>query len=268
MEARFFLAAAGLVAARRTDLDPNVFRLLFAALLVGAASGWASAMSGDSRGFLDVFTHFSEILAFYLIYKAFLVEGVTKPLNVFLKNQQQSESKYRSLFESSTDAIMTIEPPLWNFTAGNPATVAMFRLKSGRTLTTLGPWDVSPARQPDGRASGEKAMEMIATALRDGSRFFEWTHKRIDGEEFPATVLMTKMEQGGKVLILATVRDVTEQKRAEEVLRRAQPKSSGSMPTCKQCSTRRKSGFCWSTTARRSSAPTTCLPRSSGRNRA
>ncbi len=145
---------------------------------------------------------------------------MTNPLSVFFKNQQEMERKYRSLFETSRDAMMTIEPPSWKFTDANPATVEMFRLKNVQELTALGPWDLSPQRQPDGRDSGEKAREMIATALREGSHFFEWTHKRIDGTEFPATVLMTRMEEDGKVVIQATVRDVTEQKRAEEVLRR------------------------------------------------
>ena len=43
---------------------------------------------------------------------------------------------------------------------------------------------MSPERQPDGRDSGEKAKEMIETAVREGFHFFEWTHKRIDGEDF------------------------------------------------------------------------------------
>ena len=60
---------------------------------------------------------------------------------------------------------------------------------------------------------------MIETAMREGSHFFEWTHKRIDGQEFPATVLLTRVEQAGKVIVQATVRDITAQKRAEEALR-------------------------------------------------
>ena len=44
-------------------------------------------------------------------------------------------------------------------------------------------------------------------------------HRRIGGEEFPADVLLTRMEQGGKVILQATVRDITERKRAEEALR-------------------------------------------------
>jgi PAS domain S-box-containing protein len=134
------------------------------------------------------------------------------------REKYEAEQKYRNLFECSRDALMTVEPPSWKFTDGNRAMVEMFRLSSARELTTLEPWRLSPERQPDGRDSGEKAKEMIETAVRDGSHFFEWTHKRIDGEEFPATVLLTRMEQAGKTVVQATVRDITEQKRAEENL--------------------------------------------------
>ena len=57
---------------------------------------------------------------------------------------------------------------------------------------------------------------MIETAVREGSHSFEWTHKRIDGQEFPATVLLTRMEQAGKVFVQGTVRDITVQKQVEE----------------------------------------------------
>jgi len=130
-----------------------------------------------------------------------------------------SEQRYRGLFESSRDAIMTLEPPSWKFTSGNPTTLEMFGAKSEEEFTSVGPWEVSPERQPDGRPSGEKAKEMIETAMREGSHFFEWTHKRINGAEFPTTVLLTRMERDGEAFLQATVRDITEQKRAEGQLR-------------------------------------------------
>ena len=126
-----------------------------------------------------------------------------------------SEKKFQGLFESSRDAIMTLEPPSWRFTSGNPATVKMFEAKNEEEFISRGPWELSPDRQPDGRASVEKAKEMIETAMREGSHFFEWTHRRIGGEEFTADVLLTRMEQGGKVMLQATVRDITKRKRAE-----------------------------------------------------
>jgi PAS domain S-box-containing protein len=131
---------------------------------------------------------------------------------------RKSEERFQGLFESSRDAIMTLEPPSWRFTSGNPASLKMFRVKNEEQCMSLGPGELSPDRQPDGRASAEKAREMMETALREGSHFFEWTHRRLDGEEFPAEVLMTRMEQGGRVMLQGTVRDITERKKAERQL--------------------------------------------------
>ncbi len=129
---------------------------------------------------------------------------------------RESEERHRVLFESSRDAIMTLEPPSWSFTSGNPATVQMFKAKNAEEFISYGPGDLSPEHQPDGRASAEKAKEMIEKAMREGSNFFEWTHKRITGEEFPATVLLSRVERGGKVFLQATVRDITAEKCAED----------------------------------------------------
>ena len=129
------------------------------------------------------------------------------------------ENKYRDLFQGNRDALMTLEPPTWKLTAGNPAALQMFGAKDEVDFIAHAPWELSPERQPDGRASAEKAQEMFETVLREGSHFFEWTHRRLDGGEFQVNVLLTKMERDGKVVVQATVRDITERKRAEMALR-------------------------------------------------
>jgi PAS domain S-box-containing protein len=128
---------------------------------------------------------------------------------------QESEEKFRRLFDSAHDAIMTLEPPTWRFTDANPATLAMFKAKDVADFTSHGPYDLSPEKQPDGRTSGDAARAMIDTAMSEGSAFFEWTHKRIDGQEFPATVLLTRMERGGQQFLQSTVRDMSKQKQLE-----------------------------------------------------
>ena len=132
-----------------------------------------------------------------------------------------SEERFRTLFESSRDAIMTLAPPTWRFTSGNPATVRIFATRDEAEFVTLGPWDLSPERQPDARLSLDKAREMIDIAMREGSHCFEWTHLRRTGEVFPATVLLTRMEIDGQPQLQATVRDISQQKEAEEALSNA-----------------------------------------------
>ena len=131
---------------------------------------------------------------------------------------RESEERHRILFESSRDAIFTLAAPDWHFTNGNPACLRLFHVDSIDRLLATGPIELSPEYQPDGRPSAEKALEMIEIALREGVHYFEWTHRRLHGEPFPATVLLTRVEWQGGVFLQATVRDVTEQKRAEQEL--------------------------------------------------
>ncbi|MCX6072794.1 MAG: PAS domain S-box protein [Campylobacterales bacterium] len=132
---------------------------------------------------------------------------------------RESEEKYRQLFENSRDALMTLSPPSWKFSSANKAALQLFGIASVAEFTALGPWDISPQQQPDGRSSTEKAQEMIETAMRDGSNFFEWEHQTIDGKVFPTDVLITRLELSGQILAQATVRDITKHKQMEMLLK-------------------------------------------------
>ncbi len=131
---------------------------------------------------------------------------------------RENEEKNRLLFESSRDALMMLAPPSWKFIGANRATLQLFGASSLAEFTALGPWDVSPERQPDGRTSSEKVPEMIATAMREGSHFFEWEHQRLGGQPFAADVLLTRMEVGGEIIVQATVRDISARKQSEAKL--------------------------------------------------
>ena len=126
-----------------------------------------------------------------------------------------SQTKYKTLYESSGDAII-LATPEGRFLSGNRAAIAMFGCKDEQELTSRTPLDFSPERQPAGFASAATIQQMMSIAMLRGSHFFGWVHKRLDGREFPATILLTRMEIEGKPLVQGIVRDVTEQKRMEE----------------------------------------------------
>lgn len=129
-----------------------------------------------------------------------------------VKKLHTTEKRYKTLYESSKDAIMTLEPPTWGFTSGNPATLKMFMAKDEKEFTSKTPGDLSSKRQPDGQLSSVEAKKMIEKATKEGSNYFEWTHRRLNGEEFPTTVLLTRMDVDDKQILQATVRDITKQR--------------------------------------------------------
>ncbi len=131
---------------------------------------------------------------------------------------RESEMRFRTLYNSSVDAIVTSTPG-GEFLSGNAATIRMFGCKNEEEFISKTPVDLSPEYQPDGTQSSAEAQQNLKTAMENGSHFFEWRHKRMNGEEFFASVLLTRMDVYGKKFLQATVRDITREKRSEEAVR-------------------------------------------------
>jgi len=104
------------------------------------------------------------------------------------------------------------------FLAGNSSTIKLFACRDEQDFAARSPASLSPEYQPDGVRSTDKTQEMMRLSLEKGSHFFEWTYRRTDRTDFPATVLLSRIESGGTQLLQATVRDISAQKRAEEEL--------------------------------------------------
>ncbi len=127
---------------------------------------------------------------------------------------------YHVLFERSADANLIIEGE--TFIDCNQATVEMLKYSTKEELLRTHPSELSPPRQPDGRKSYEKANEMIAIAIAEGSHRFEWTHRRADGDVFPVEVLLTSITIHNRQSVHVVWRDITERKLLEDQLRHAQ----------------------------------------------
>lgn len=133
---------------------------------------------------------------------------------------RESEERFRVLFENAGDGILILEGDL--FIDCNARTLEIFGCKRRNQIVGHPPYEFSPHRQPNGRESTEYAIEKITTALTGRPQFFEWLHTKLDGTAFSAEVTLNKVEFGGKVLLQAIVRDVSERKKAEEALRRSE----------------------------------------------
>jgi len=133
---------------------------------------------------------------------------------------KKREAKYRTFFENSTDAMLMIENG--EFVDCNDAAVAMLGYNQKEEVIHLHPAKLSPEFQPDGRPSAEKADEMMRTAEEQGSHRFEWNHLRKDGTVFPVAVSLTAIETVRGMQLHTVWRDLTQRKRVEDELLRAQ----------------------------------------------
>lgn len=140
--------------------------------------------------------------------------------NILKSIHDSEETKYRLLFESSKDAIMLLDEK--GFFDCNQATLDIFGCKTREEFCSKHPSEFSPPTQPDGKGSRKAADHKMATAFKEGKNFFEWTHRRANGEDFFANVLLTAMMVNGKRFLQATVRDITEQKKTENRLRESE----------------------------------------------
>lgn len=125
----------------------------------------------------------------------------------------------QALYDQTADPVMTLAPPNWFFTSCNAAAVRLYEVASEEEFVKLGPWSVSPERQPDGRLSSEAAPAMIQLAMEKGSHFFEWQHCTVNGREIPCTVLLSRIRAGDSFFLLASVRDISPQREAERKLK-------------------------------------------------
>ena len=125
----------------------------------------------------------------------------------------ESETKYKTLFEQSADATLVLEGD--KFVDRNSATVKMLGYQNKQELLKTHPSELSPQLQADGRDSFEKANKIMSIAFDQGSHRFEWDHKRQNGEVFPVEVLLTAIPFGERKILHVVWRDIAERKKAE-----------------------------------------------------
>ena len=134
---------------------------------------------------------------------------------------RESEKRYRALFESAEDAILIMKDDV--FIDCNPKALQMYGTDY-ESLKGEHPYNLSPARQPDGSDSKEKALEKIEKALGGDPQFFEWVHQRPDGTNFDADVSLNRLQLAEGDHVLAIVRDVTERSEWKKALQESEEK--------------------------------------------
>ena len=157
---------------------------------------------------------------FYILMSSgFLVSRILFHYNEYRigiqSNLNNSEIKFRALFENAYDAIFIMQDD--TFIECNPATLKIFgcQMKDilGKTISSF-----SPQYQPDGTLSENKALELIHASQQGNSKLFEWRHQRLDGTTFDAEVSLSRIVINKQILLYGISRDISLQKEAGELL--------------------------------------------------
>lgn len=156
----------------------------------------------------------------------------TQELSSTVASLEASESRFRTLFEQANDAILIMRGPV--AIDCNQRALELYGLPRERLVGTT-PLAVSPAIQPDGRASQDVLREMLARVEAGNSAVFEWRNLRPDGSPLDVEVSLSRMDFGGESCLQAIVRDITERKEAQsEILRLAYFDSLTQLPNRRQ----------------------------------
>ncbi len=128
----------------------------------------------------------------------------------------ESENRYRTLFENASDAIFLMEGGV--YIDCNKKALDFFGC-TREQLVGSRPETHSPLLQPDGISSAEKSSELLQTVTGGAPRLFEWRHQRADGREFDVEISLNRHEVTGRDLLLAILRDMQERKAVVSALR-------------------------------------------------
>jgi len=152
-----------------------------------------------------------------------LVTAIVRDVSARMASQEElraSEQRYRALLEHAPDAIVVLDVASRCFIQVNEAAVRLFGLPRERLLE-LGPVELSPPAQPDGRPSSEAALEVIQAAIAGATPRFEWVHRTGAGRDIPCEIRLLRLPDPDRVLVRGSIIDIRERKQVERERTRA-----------------------------------------------
>ncbi len=201
----------------RNEFDRDILVLLTLSIIITIGSELAFTFYVGFYDIPNLIGHYLKIISFYLIYKAIIEMGLSKPYNLMFRNLQQhemalreSEERHRLLFEHSMDAILQMLPD-GRILSANPTACRMFGCTEAE-LVQLGRDGIADSSDP---RLGPAMEERARTGMFKG----ELTYMRKDKTKFPVDITSVSFrDEGGTVRSSIFIRDITERKLAADAV--------------------------------------------------
>lgn len=131
-----------------------------------------------------------------------------------LKNILENNlTTFKTIFELSPDPILIIKDD--QFIDCNQAAINILGANSKDALIEINPSEISPKKQPDGKLSYDKAVDIFQKVYKDGVIRFEWLHTKIDGSDLFVEVTLTKFKIEDDELLHVHWKDISDKKEIE-----------------------------------------------------
>jgi hypothetical protein len=209
------LASIGLLLNNRKEFDRKVLQLVIWSIIVTIGSELAFTFYVDVYGLSNLIGHYLKILSFFLMYKAIIETGLTKPYDLLFRNVKQSEERYRIVADNTYDWEFWLNPEgKFNYVSPSCKRITgrepdEFIRDDGLRRKIIFPEDLPIFDQHCQEEQREETPNEIHYRIihTDGTiRWIGHVCKRVFDEE-------------GRLLgIRSSNRDITVRKRAEEVL--------------------------------------------------
>lgn len=145
----------------------------------------------------------------------FLFHRIGNPL---VERLEENETKYRTLFESANEGVLVISDHIEE--CNDRACQLLGYSKDEIVGSTINAF--SPSVQSDSVASAEIARKRFEMARQGTPQYFLWQSLHKDGSVVELDVMLKAVRVGDHRFVLATLLDITDRRRAEIELRRAE----------------------------------------------
>ncbi|MDD1676671.1 MAG: ATP-binding protein [Methanomicrobiales archaeon] len=211
------ILSIGFLYQRREHVEPQVLDLLDVAILLTVAGELAFTSYVGVNGFANFAGHIFRLFAGYFFYKAIIEVGQEKPYSLLFRNLNESEKKYHALIDLSPDAIIVHSRGRVRY--ANPAALRFFRVPWAGDLAGENIFDYV---HPDDRAIAMARVDavhdrQVTNPLRE-LRFV------VNGETIPIEATSGPVNWEGEPAVQAVIRDISERKMAEAVIRQSEEK--------------------------------------------
>lgn len=145
----------------------------------------------------------------------YLFHRIGDPL---VEKLEENETKYRTLFESANEGVLVISDRIEE--CNDRASQLLGYTKEEIVGSTISQF--SPAGVSEGTMTAEVAKKRFELAQQGTPQYFIWQSQHKDGSVVELDVMLKAVRVGEKRFVLATLLDITDRRRAELELRKAE----------------------------------------------